>query len=117
TAMVGPTPVQDATYYTLGAMYAHEMLLFCALFTLIVSLLHVINHTRKEEELGLTELIRSFQVGRQANSFATYMQVLLINIVLSLFIAIVMISFNADSITIEGSLVFGVSIGMAGIIG
>ena len=54
-SMVGPTPVETATDYTVGAMYAHEMLLFCGLFAIIVSMLHVVGHTRKEEELGLTE--------------------------------------------------------------
>src|SRR5699024_6032195 len=76
--------------YTLGAMYAHEMLLFCGLFAMIISILHVIGHTRKEEDLGLTELVRSFQVGRQANSFAAIAEVVFINVILALFIAGVM---------------------------
>src|SRR5699024_5939201 len=117
TSMVGPTPIESANDYTLGAMYAHEMLLFCGLFAMIIAALHVISHTRKEEELGLTELIRSFQVGRQANALATVMQVLLINILLVLLIAGVMISFGADTITAEGSFLFAASIGAAGLIG
>src|SRR5699024_5678280 len=75
------------------------------------------SHTRKEEELGLTELVRSFQVGRQANALATVMEVLFVNILLGLFIAGAMISFGADSITIEGSFLFAASIGVAGLIG
>src|SRR5699024_4759856 len=59
TSMVGSTPIESAADYTLGAMYAHEMLLFCGLFAMVVAALHVISHTRKEEELGLTELVRS----------------------------------------------------------
>jgi len=117
TSMVGPTPIGSANDYTLGAMYAHEMLLFCGLLAMIIAALHVISHTRKEEELGLTELVRSFQVGRQANALATVMEVFFINILLGLFIAAVMISFGADSITIEGSFLFAASIGVAGLIG
>src|SRR5690625_78139 len=117
TSMVGPTPIDIATDYTLGAMYAHEMLLFCGLFAMIVSVLHVIGHTRKEEDLGLMELVRSFQVGRQANALATMMETIIINIVLALFITGVMLSFSANTISIEGSLLFGISIAMAGIIG
>lgn len=116
-AMIGPTPVITATDYTLGAMYAHEMLLFCGLFTMIVSILHVVGHTRKEEDLGLTEIIRSFQVGRQANSLATLVETIFINILLALFIATLMISFHTDTITIQGSLLFGASVGIAGIMG
>src|SRR5690625_646444 len=116
-SMIGPTPVDTATNYTLGAMYAHEMLLFCCLFAMIVAALHVISHTRKEEDLGLTELVRSFQVGRQANSLATIIETIFINILLTLFIAVVMISFGADTITVKGSFLFGASVGMAGSIG
>src|SRR5699024_12103107 len=39
------------------------------------------------------------------------------NILLALFIAGVMLSFGADTISAEGSLLFGASVGMAGIIG
>ncbi|SHG61063.1 ABC transporter permease [Ornithinibacillus halophilus] len=116
-AMVGPTPAQSASEYTLGAMYSHEMLLFCALCAMIISVLHVVGHTRKEEDLGLTELVRSFQIGRQANSLAAMMQVLFINIVLALFVSGVLMSFGADAITVEGSLLFGASVGIAGILG
>src|SRR5699024_4236157 len=117
TSMVGPTPVDSAENYTLGAMYAHEMLLFCGLLTMIVSLLHVVGHTRKEEDLGLTELVRSFQIGRQANSLATVSETVLINILLGVVISVVMVSFGADTITVEGSFLFGASVGAAGILG
>ncbi|WP_092988003.1 ABC transporter permease [Lacicoccus qingdaonensis] len=116
-SMVGPTPIDSAADYTLGAMYVHEMLLFCGLITMIVSLLHVVGHTRKEEDLGLTELVRSFQIGRQANSLATMAETVLINVLLAVVISVVMISFNADTITVEGSFLFGASIGAAGVLG
>lgn len=116
-AIVGPTPIETATEYTLGAMYAHEMLLFCSLIAMVISVLHVINHTRKEENLGLTELVRSFQIGRQANSLAIMIETILINVFLALFISGVLISFGAETITTEGSLLFGASIGFSGIIG
>src|SRR5699024_6909014 len=106
-----------ATNYTLGAMYAHEMLLFCGLFAMIIAVLHVVSHTRKEEDLGLTELVRSFHIGRQANSLATIAETVFINGLLALFIAGMMISSGADTISREGSVLFGASVGMAGIIG
>ncbi|WP_449540430.1 ABC transporter permease [Ferdinandcohnia sp. Marseille-Q9671] len=116
-AMVGPTPIETAGDFTLGAMYAHEMLLFCSLFAMVMSALHVVGHTRKEEDLGLTELVRSFQVGRQANSLAVMMEIIFINVLLALIITGIMISFGADTISVEGSCLFGASIGMAGILG
>lgn len=116
-AMVGPTPIELASDYTLGAMYVHEMLLFCSLFAMVVSALHVVGHTRKEEDLGLTELVRSFQIGRQANSLAVFIEVLFINVLLASIISFVMMSFGADTISVEGSLLFGASIGLGGMLG
>lgn len=37
-SMVGPTSVDSAQDYTLGAMYVNEMLLFCALFSMIITI-------------------------------------------------------------------------------
>ncbi|HHT50099.1 MAG TPA: tetronasin resistance protein [Eubacteriaceae bacterium] len=116
-SIVGPTPVETASEYTIGAMYAHEMLLFCGLFAMTISILHVIGHTRKEEDLGLTELIRSFQVGRQANSLAVMVETVFINILLAMLISGVMINYRIDGITVGGSVLFGTSIAMAGIVG
>ncbi|MEF3330390.1 ABC transporter permease [Oceanobacillus oncorhynchi] len=116
-SMVGPTPIETAAEYTLGAMYAHEMLLFCGLFAMIMSVLHIVGHTRKEEDLGLTELVRSFQIGRQANSLAAMAEVIVINVLLALFISGLLMIFNVDTVSVHGSILFGTSIGVAGVIG
>lgn len=116
-SMVGPTPIETASDYTLGAMYSHMMLLFSGLFAMIISILHVVGHTRKEEDYGLTELVRSFQVGRQANSLAVIMETVFVNVLLALFTAGLMMIFDANKILGKGALLFGASIGMAGIIG
>src|SRR5699024_3607594 len=102
----GSTASESGDDYTLESMYAHEMLSFCGLFAMILSVLHIVGHTRKEEDLGLTELVRSFQIGRQANSLAAFVEVTFINTVLALFISGVMISFGADTISVHGSLLF-----------
>lgn len=116
-AIIGPTSATSPLEYTLAVMYAHEMLLFSALFAFTLSILHVILHTRKAEDLGLSEIIRSFQVGRQANSLAVILEIILINILLALFISVLLISFQIESITVIGAFTFGVSIGIAGILG
>ncbi|WP_066188526.1 MULTISPECIES: ABC transporter permease [Gracilibacillus] len=116
-SMVGPTPVETGADYTVGAMYGHEMLLFTGLFAMVMSILHVVGHTRKEEDLGLTEIVRSFRIGRQANSLATMVEIVFIHALLVLFITVVMTSFGVDTITWEGSLLFAASVGLAGIIG
>lgn len=116
-SMVGSTPITEAANYTIGAMYSQTMLLFCCLFSMIVSGLHVISHTRKEEELGLIELIRSFQVGRQANSLAVILETVVINLLLALMIAGTLVIFDAETINLSGAILFGLSIGGAGILG
>lgn len=116
-AMVGSTPVNSPEQYTLGAMYAQEMLLFTALISEIVSALHVVTHTRKEEDSGISEIINAFQVGRQANSIAVTLEVILINFLLTLFIMGALLVFDVPSITVEGSILFASSIGLAGILG
>ena len=77
TAMVGTSPVEVAENYTLGALYAQEMLLFTGLISAVVSGLHMVSHTRKEEDSGITEQIQSFRIGRQANSLAALLMNLL----------------------------------------
>lgn len=116
-AMIGPSPVTQAADYTVGAMYANEMLLFSGLFAMIISVLHVVSHTRKEEDLGLTELVRSFQVGRLANSFAVLVEVVLINLLLAAFIGTLMTSFGVTSMEASGAYLFGASVGLAGLLG
>src|SRR5690625_3518067 len=106
-SIVGPTSAEVATDYTLGAMYAHEMLLFCGLFTIIVSALHVVSHTRKEEDLGLTELVRSFQVGRQANSLATMIETIFINVLLTLLFALLLLALVLVTFMLKACFFFG----------
>lgn len=117
TSIVGPTPIETATDYTIGALYSHLMLLFCGLFAMMMSALHIVGHTRKEEDLGILELVHSFHIGRQANSLAAVTEIVIINILLAIFIVCMMYSFDVETISLEGSLLFGASIGMAGIIG
>lgn len=116
-AMIGPTPAKTASEYTLGAMYSHMMLVYSGLFAMIISILHVIGHTRKEEDLGLIELVRSFQIGRQANSLAVIAETVFINILLAILIVGVMVSFGAHTISAKGSFIYGASVGVAGVIG
>ena len=47
-ALVGNTP---DTEYTVGAMYSHTMLLFSAVFAMIISIMHIIKHTRKKKKV------------------------------------------------------------------
>src|SRR5699024_1203914 len=65
TAMVGPGYGLD--HYTIGAMMAHQMLLFTAIAIGVMSILLVTRHTRSAEEDGRLEMIHSLPTGRLAN--------------------------------------------------
>jgi len=117
TAIVGDTPIETVDNYTLGAMYSHLMLLFTSLFSMIVSMLHVISRTRNEEDQGITEYISAFKIGRQANSFAVTVETVLINLLLAVITGLLMIGFNVEGITVQGSFLLGASVATAGIIG
>lgn len=116
-AMIGQTPIEYAIDYTVGAMYAHQMLLFSGLLAMIVSGLYVIHRTRREEEFGQRELLCSLPIGREAHSFAVMMQVFILHIALALLITGILLSFQDSSITKEGGFLFGISIGLSGMIG
>lgn len=114
-AMVGPTTVTEASAYTLGACYAHMMLVFCLVITMIIAGLHVVSHTRKEEEKGLTEFVCSYRVGRHAGSIALILEEILIHVIMALFIGGLMTAFGVESVDAESSFLFGISIGLSGI--
>ncbi|MBO1915323.1 hypothetical protein J4G37_62155, partial [Microvirga sp. 3-52] len=82
TAMVGPAYGIDN--YTIGAMFAHEMLLFTAIAFGLMSILLVARHTRSDEEDGRIELIRSLPTGRLSNLASTVVVVSGVNILFAI---------------------------------
>ena len=117
TAMIGPMAVKEMSDYTIGAMYSNMMLLFCGLFAMILAAMHIVVHTRREEELGLTEFVCAYRVGRQANSLALLVEMILVQAVLALFTGGLMMAFGEESIAGGAVFLFGASIGVAGMLG
>ncbi len=116
-ALVGPLPVQHAVDYTFGGMYVSKMLMFCVIISMVISAIHVNSRTRKEEESGLAELIRSYRVGRYASTLAVMCETLLINLCLVVLMTLFMMSFHNSHFSIEGIWLFAASIGFAGMLG
>lgn len=113
-AMVGPGYGLDN--YTVGAMMAHEMLLFTALAVAIMSIFLVVRHTRGDEERGRLELIRSLPVGRLSNLSATVTVSVVVNIILSLIIGFGLYALGIESMGLNGSLLYGAALGSVGIL-
>ncbi|UFT99329.1 ABC transporter permease [Radiobacillus kanasensis] len=112
TAMVGPA---DLSNYTLGVMTAHQMLLLTALVVGLMSILLVTRHTRGDEEDGRVEMIRSLPVGRLSNLNATLLVYVILNILLAAIIGFGFYALNIESMDLEGSLLYGVTLGATGI--
>lgn len=102
--------------YTNGAMMAHQMLLFTVIAVAIMNILFVARHTRADEEEGRAELILSLPTGRLANLNATILVIVFINMMLALIIGFGLYSLQIESMDLEGSLLYGIAIGAAGIL-
>ncbi|WP_210468238.1 ABC transporter permease [Sporosarcina sp. 6E9] len=113
TAMVGPAYGIDN--YTIGAMFAHEMLLFTAIAFGLMSILLVARHTRSDEEDGRIELIRSLPTGRLSNLASTVVVVSGVNILFAILIGFGLYSMDIESMNLEGSLLYGATLGATGI--
>lgn len=113
TAIVGPSDALDN--YTIGAMFAHEMLLFTALAVAIMNIMLVTGHTRGDEEDGRLEMLRSMPVGKLAVLSATFMELLIANSLLALIHGIGLGAIGMESMSLPGSMLYGASLGGVGL--
>ena len=113
-AMVGPAYAEGEAY-TNGVMYGQMMLLFSAMAVAVMNIFLVIKHTRKDEEEGRNELIRSLPTGRLSNLLGTMIICVIINTILALIMGFGLAIMNIESMTLTGSLLYGASLGVVGI--
>ena len=112
TAMVGPGYGLDN--YTVGAMMAHQMLLFTAIAVGIMNIFLVVRHTRRDEESGRIEMISALPVGRLVNLCSIVFVSLIVNILLALIVLIVGLELyflRIESMDLHGSLLYEVVLG------
>jgi len=112
-AMVGPV-YATGDGYTNGVMYGQMMLLFSAMAIAVMNIFLVIKHTRKDEEAGRNELIRSLPTGRLSNLMGTMIVCIIVNVTLALTTGIGLALMNIESMTLGGSLLYGASLGVVG---
>jgi len=111
-AMLGP--VYDEGGYTIGAMYSNYMLLWSVMIMAIMNIFLVIRHTRKDEELGRHEVIRSLPVGRMSNLSSTLSVALAVNVLFAVCIGFGLTLLGETSMGFEGSMLFGAACGAIG---
>lgn len=86
--LFGPTPINNPTNYSLGPILGQTMTLITGLTFAIISIIYVVNRSRKEEDDGITELFRSYSIGKLANTTALVMELLLLNLIMAVLLAL-----------------------------
>ncbi|MCK0117577.1 hypothetical protein MWU57_11090 [Isoptericola sp. S6320L] len=76
--------------YTVGAAMANEGTVWVVLALALMSILHVVRHTRAEEESSRSELVRAAPVGRHAPAVAAVATLVLVNAVIAVVSALAM---------------------------
>lgn len=101
--------------YTTANVFASEMLVFMGMFVVFMNIFIVVHDTRAQEENGITEMIRSRQVGRRASLNATVIEVLGINLIAGMlfFLSLLVAQLKGDSI--EGNILIALSLACVGI--
>ncbi|MDQ0374628.1 ABC-2 type transport system permease protein [Cellulomonas humilata] len=78
--------------YTTGVAMANEGITWVVLALAIMSILHVVRHTRAEEESGRAELLRAATVGRHAPAVASLITLGVVNAVIAVVSALTMVA-------------------------
>ena len=112
-ASVGP--LFGEAPYSNGALFSAMMLLFSTIGVAVMNILLVSRHTRQDEEEGRLELVRALPVGRLAMPWAVLVYALLVNLTLALGVGLGMAAMGVATIDLAGGLVFGLSMGLAGL--
>lgn len=101
--------------YHFGSMMSHQMLSMVGIAVALMSIFLIVRHTRKEEETGRSELVRASVVGRHANATAVLIFAIGANLLLGLIVAVGLGVTGVESITWEGSFLFGTAMASIGI--
>lgn len=86
--LFGPTPINNPVHYSLGPIFGQTMTLITGLTFAIISIIYVVNRSRKEEDDGITELFRSYFIGKLANTTALVMELLLLHLIMAVLLAL-----------------------------
>ncbi|MCB7136242.1 ABC transporter permease [Cellulosimicrobium marinum] len=76
--------------YSTGPSMANEGIVWVVLALAVLSILHVVRHTRAEEESGRSELVRAATVGRHAPAVAAVVTLTVVNAVIAVASALTM---------------------------
>lgn len=95
--------------YTVGVAVANEGITWVVLALGIMSVLHVVRHTRAEEESGRSELVRAAPVGRHAPAVAAVSTLFVINAVIAVVSALALNGAGGETMPLADA--FGLTVG------
>jgi len=101
---------------TFGALYSTLMFLICAFTVGLMNIFLVIRHTRSDEEKWRLEVVRSLPVGRLSNLNAAFLTAVIVNTILAVLIGLGMYAFGDESMGLNGSMLWGVGLGVTGLV-
>ncbi|GHC75594.1 exporter of polyketide antibiotics [Nocardiopsis terrae] len=112
TGIVFGGPGYGLDDYTLGPMMVNEMTMTLLIAMAVMSILHVIRHTRAEEESGRAELLRANVLGGGAPMASALLTITLVNLLIGGTIALTLIGFDLAA---ADSLAYGLGLALGGI--
>lgn len=112
TGVVFGGPGYGLDDYTLGPMLVNELTMTLLIALAVMSVLHVIRHTRAEEESGRTELLRAGVLGSGAQMTAALLTISLVNLVIG---GLTTLSMVAYDLPVADSTAYGLGLALAGI--
>ena len=112
-ALCGPLYAEPYTY---GVMYTQMMTVWVLILAGVMNIFLVSRHTRRDEEDGKIEVLRSLPVGRSAILSSTMAVAVLANLAVGLFSALGLASLGIESMTVSGCLLLGAIICTEGLL-
>ena len=96
---------------TIGEITIIETFMLLVVMVCLINIFLVVRHTRKNEEVGREEVIRSLPVGRQASLTSTLMLAFIVNVVFALGI---FVTYIANDFAVEGAMLYSIGVGLMG---
>ena len=112
TGIVFGGPGYGLDTYGLGSMIANEMTMTLLVALAVMSILHMVRHTRAEEESGRAELLRANVTGSSAQMTAALATNAVVNTVIG---GLITLSLVANDLEVADSLAYGAGLALAGI--
>jgi ABC-2 type transport system permease protein len=103
------------TPYHTADVFASEMMIFMGIFMIFMNYGITVANTRAQEESGLTEMVRSRQVGRSASFVATFLEIFCLNVITGALYVVSLIAAQLNGATLAGDLLTGAILAAVGL--